>query len=62
MTEYNFTEGQSKPVLTADGKKWCQNCYICNKQIDFIKAGRESWKTIGQYVRHSKCDPPPLIK
>ena len=61
MAEHNFTEAQSKPGLTAGGVKWYQNCYVCNKQINFIKAYRESWKAIGQYVRHTKCYPKPLI-
>jgi hypothetical protein len=60
MAEHNFTKAQTEPILTADGKRWCLNCYICNKQIDFFKAPRESWKQIGQYVRHAKCSPPPL--
>ena len=60
MAEHNFNEAQSKPGYTADGKKWYQNCYICNKQIDFFKAPKESWRSVGQYVRHMKCLPPPL--
>jgi len=56
----NFTEGQSKPVLTAEGKKWCQNCYVCNKQINFVKAPKESWVSVAPYVRHRKCYPPPI--
>ncbi len=56
-----FTESQSKPVLTADGKPWCQNCMYCNKQINFLKqlVGIEFLR-IGQYVRHKKCYPPSL--
>jgi hypothetical protein len=55
-----FTEGQSKPVLTADGKKWVQNCMYCGKQVNFLKASKESWLSVGQYVRHKKCYPPPI--
>jgi len=60
MVEHNFNEYQSKPGLTSDGKKWWQNCYICDKQINFLKAHSESWRQIGQYVRHMKCSPTPL--
>lgn len=58
-----FTEAQLKPVLTADGRKWCQNCYVCNKQIDFLKqtAGVE-YLNVSPYVRHKKCYPPAVIK
>jgi hypothetical protein len=54
-----FTAAQSKPVLTAEGKPWCQNCYVCDKQINFLKqtAGVE-YLHVGQYVRHKKCYPP----
>jgi len=62
MADYNFTEAQSKPGYTVDGVKWYQNCYVCNKQINFLKAPKESWITIGQYVRHMKCTPKPLTK
>lgn len=56
----NATKAQSEPVLTADGKPWCQNCLYCNKQINFLKqkAGVE-YLHVGQYVRHKKCLPPP---
>lgn len=56
-----FTKGQSEPVLTPDGKPWCQNCYVCNKQINFLKqvAGIE-YLHIGQYVRHKKCKPESM--
>jgi len=60
MAEHNFNEAQSKPGFTADGVKWYQNCYVCNKQINFLKAPKESYRTIGQYVRHMKCTPPPF--
>lgn len=62
MAEHNFNEAQSKPGLTADGVKWYQNCFICNKQINFLKAPKESYRIVGQYVRHMKCLPPPLTK
>ncbi len=61
MTEHNFNEAQSKPILNADGVKWCQNCYVCNKQINFLKAQKESYRSVGQYVRHMKCYPPSLL-
>lgn len=60
MTKYNFSEGQSRPVLTSDGRKWCQLCLYCSKQIDFLKASKESYIVIGEYVRHKKCLPPPM--
>lgn len=60
MVEHNFNDAQSKPGLTADGLKWYQNCYVCNKQINFLKAAKESWITIDKYVRHRKCYPPPI--
>ncbi len=62
MAKYNFNEAQSKLVFTAEGIKWYQSCMYCNKQINFLKAPKESYRTIGQYVRHMKCDPPPLTK
>jgi hypothetical protein len=60
MAQYNFTDGQSKPGFTADGIKWYQQCFVCNKQINFIKDYRESWMSVGQYVRHKKCAPTTL--
>ncbi|MGH7974886.1 MAG: hypothetical protein ACREBR_05125 [bacterium] len=60
MADNQFNDAQSKPGLTADGVKWYQNCYVCNKQINFFKAPKESWRSVGQYVRHMKCYPPPL--
>jgi hypothetical protein len=60
MAEHNFTKAQSEPVFTADGQLWCLNCYICDKQINFLKAPSESYRKVGQYVRHMKCYPPPL--
>jgi hypothetical protein len=62
MVEYNFNEAQSKPGLTADGQKWYQSCMYCNKQINFLKTNKETLRFVGQYVRHRKCDPPPLTK
>lgn len=62
MAEHNFNDAQSKPGLTADGVKWYQSCYVCNKQINFLKAYKETWISIGQYVRHTKCTPKPLMK
>lgn len=58
MKNYNFTKAQSEPVLTADGKPWCLNCFVCDKQINFLKttAGIE-YLRIGQYVRHKRCYP-----
>lgn len=61
MAKYNFTEAQSKPGLTVEGAKWYQNCYVCNKQIDFLKVSKESWLSVDPYVRHKKCDPPSMI-
>jgi len=60
MVEYNFTPAQSKPGYNADGVKWFQQCFICNKQINFLKDYKESYRSVGQYVRHVKCSPPPL--
>ena len=54
------TKAQSEPVLTSEGKLWCQSCLYCGKQINFLKmkAGVE-YIHVGQYVRHKKCLPPP---
>lgn len=60
MAQYNFTDGQSKPGLTADGIKWYQSCYVCNKQINFLRDTRGSWMSVEPYVRHIKCDPTAL--
>jgi hypothetical protein len=61
MAEHNFTKGQSQAGLTLDGRKWYQNCYICNKQINFIKdPSGNKWIRIDKYVRHRKCLPPPI--
>ena len=58
MANREFTKAQAEPVLTVAGEKWCQNCFVCNKQINFFKttAGIE-YLHIGQYVRHKKCYP-----
>jgi hypothetical protein len=58
MANREFTKAQSEPVLTATGEKWCQNCLVCNKQINFLKStpGVE-YLTVGQYVRHKRCYP-----
>ena len=55
-----FTKAQSEPILTVEGKKWCQLCFICNKQINFLKASKESYVVVGQYVRHKRCRPEPI--
>ena len=57
-----FSKYQLEPAFTADGKiKWWQLCYVCSGQINFIKAVRFSWVSIGNgMVRHKKCNPPPL--
>jgi hypothetical protein len=46
------------PGLNSEGKPWWQLCYVCRKQIDFIKTPRHKWLGIGNgMVRHKKCDP-----
>ena len=49
-----------KPVLTWDGKPWCQLCYICLKQIDLIKTMPHQRVRVGELVRHAKCRPEPV--
>jgi hypothetical protein len=56
----NLNDAQKKPVLTADGVKWVQNCLYCNKQVNFLKDPKPSWISVGDYVRHKKCYPPPI--
>ena len=53
----NLCQAQLKPVKTAEGEDWCQNCYVCNKQINFFKMPREKWVRIDFLVRHKKCWP-----
>lgn len=48
-----------KPVTTADGRPWCQRCYVCVKSVNFIKDPSQSWVRVGELVRHKKCLPPP---
>jgi hypothetical protein len=58
--KYNFTKGQTNPVLTPEGKAWCQNCIYCNEQINFIKdPSGNKWIRVGKFIRHRKCLPPP---
>ena len=46
--------------LTADGEKWWQICYICKKQINFLKDPSASkWLRVGDLIRHKKCRPAP---
>lgn len=47
------------PTLTSDNKPWVQRCYVCLESINFIKDPRASWMSVGEYVRHKKCLPPP---
>ena len=46
------------PVLTSDGRKSIQRCYICGKGINFIN--RDPHIAVGDLVRHRKCYPEPL--
>lgn len=53
LPDYTLTPG-----LTADGKPWWQLCYVCRKQVDFIKGPKNSWLGIGNgMIRHKKCNP-----
>lgn len=61
MIGHNFNKAQSEPVLTQDGVKWVQNCFICNRQINFLKDPQGlKWIRVPPYVRHRKCLPPPI--
>lgn len=54
-----LNEYQKKPVTTPDGKRWAQNCLICDRQIDFIKdPSGYKWLRVDTLVRHRKCLPP----
>lgn len=44
-----------KPTLTADGRKWVQRCFICAKQVDFLKTMPAQRVAVGELVRHAKC-------
>lgn len=42
--------------LTSDGRAWYQLCYVCRKQIDFLKTPKNQWLSVGQgLIRHAKC-------
>lgn len=47
-------------IRTADGRPWVQRCYVCNKQVNFIKLRPHQWVNVGEFVRHTRCYPPPL--
>jgi hypothetical protein len=54
----SLTQYQQAPVKTSDGRPWAQNCFICNRQIDFLKdPSGYKWLRIGELVRHRKCFP-----
>lgn len=49
---------QQEPVMTSDGRRWAQNCYVCDRQIDFIKdPSGFKWVRVDKLVRHRKCYP-----
>lgn len=54
----SLTPQQLEPVLTADGRRWAQNCYCCNRQVDFLKDRLGiKWLRVDTLVRHRKCFP-----
>ena len=55
-----LNEFQRKPALTADGRKWCQRCYLCNKAVNFLKTVPQQRVIVGNLVRHEKCRPEPI--
>lgn len=52
-----LNEYQLKPVRTADGRRWVQRCFLCDKSVDFLKDAKSSWVAVGELVRHRKCYP-----
>lgn len=53
-----LSELQKLPIRTADGRLWAQNCYVCNRQIDFLKdPSAYKWIRVDTLVRHRKCYP-----
>lgn len=49
---------QREPVRTSDGRLWAQSCYVCAKQIDFLKdPSGFKWLRVVELVRHRKCYP-----
>lgn len=52
-----LNEYQQKPVLTSEGKPWTQRCYVCDKNINFIKEPACKRVKVGDLVRHKKCYP-----
>ncbi len=52
-----LNEYQLKPVLTADGRQWAQRCYVCDRQVNYIKDASVSYVRVGDLVRHKKCFP-----
>lgn len=52
-----LSEYQLRPVKTHDGKPWVQNCFVCNKPVNFLKLESFNWVRVGALVRHKKCYP-----
>lgn len=50
-----LNEYQLKPVLTANGRRGCQSCFVCSKQIDFLKTPQHMRVIVGALVRHKRC-------
>lgn len=58
MNLRELTQYQTAPVMTADGRRWAQGCYVCAKQIDFLKdPSGYKWVRVDTLVRHRKCYP-----
>ena len=62
--ELILNEYQLKPVMTSEGKPWVQRCFVCDKQVNFLKLSSEAYirlhdvkRSDGVYdlVRHRKC-------
>lgn len=63
MTRHDITDPyMQKPTYTSMGKPWTQRCYVCTRIVDFTKMAAAQWIRVEQFVRHTKCDPPPLVK
>lgn len=58
MTSLKLSKFQLQPVRTSVGRRWAQNCYICDKQINFLKdPSGFKWLHVDKLVRHRKCFP-----
>ncbi len=59
-SDYNGDAYLTTPVRTADGRKWVQRCFVCEKVVNFIQTFEHERVQVGELVRHKKCRPDAL--